>query len=83
MILSRAKFAEWLRAPQRGAGKWPHLYSGENYHMVKQDTREELVKPCEDAPSSLHHLMDGRTRWLHSSERVCMTASSDTFSRTI
>lgn len=35
VILSRAKFAEWLRAPQRGAGKWPHLYSGKNYHLIK------------------------------------------------
>lgn len=25
VILNRAKFAEWLRTPQRRSGKWPHL----------------------------------------------------------
>lgn len=30
VILNRAKFAEWLRTPQRGSGEWPHLYSDKN-----------------------------------------------------
>lgn len=63
VILKRAKFAEWLKASKRGSGKWPHLYSDKNYHLVKQDTREELDRPCVDVPSlsprgppPLHHL---------------------------
>lgn len=34
-ILNRAKFAEWLRALERGSGKWPYLYSGKNFRLVK------------------------------------------------
>lgn len=58
MILNRAKFAEWLRAPQRGSGKWPYLYSDKNYHLVKRDTRKKQTSPMlmPPGPPPLHQV---------------------------
>lgn len=58
VILNRAKFAEWLRAPQRGSGKWPYLYSDKNYHLVKRDTREKQTIPMlmPPGPPPLHQV---------------------------
>lgn len=84
VILKREKFAEWLKASKRGSGKWPHLYSDKNYHLVKQDTREELDRPCVDVPSlsprrppPLHHLF---TTSLFR-KALCDSLSVDAFSR--
>lgn len=81
VILKRAKFAEWLKASKRGSEKWPQ---DKNYHLVKQDTGEELDRPCVDAPSlsprgppPLHHLF---TISLFR-KALCDSLSIDAFSR--
>lgn len=48
VILNRARFTEWLRAPQRGSGKWPHLYSDKNW--LNRTPGKNQKRPCADAP---------------------------------
>lgn len=76
VILNRAKFAEWLRTPQRGSGKWPHLYSGKNEHLVIWDTRKEADSPVlmlsesSSPPSPFYTTCMVESGGLHSSERL-------------
>lgn len=48
-ILNRAKFAEWLR---EGLGNGQYLYSDQNYHLAKRDTRRQQTSPRLVLPGS-------------------------------